>query len=163
MMRVIPAGIVGLFLVSSAAAALPPQTGYDLKSQGDMSALDTANAKAPGSPFTMTLLVDLNHQLVCQNNCETQERISKVLPSNIIFRAINAPLPNRLWVADAGQFSYTWADVTAHNEKPSVRSAQGYCTKVMADSGIAVEAAAKQKSPAVVAQKPVVAAPKVVT
>ena len=82
---------------------------------------------------------------------------------NLVLRNFRADGPNRLWVADTGQFSYTWADAPPHNEKPSVRSAQGYCTKVTADSGIAVEAAAKQKSPAVAAQKPAVAAPKIVT
>src|SRR3954470_11281575 len=162
-MRVIPTGLVGLFLVSPVAAHPTFQAGYDLKCEGKMSALDGANAKAHGSPFSMTLHVDLDRKLFCQNSCETREKISKVLPSNIIFRAVNAPLPNRLWVADTGQFSYTWADATPHNEKPSVRSAQGYCAKVMADSGIAVEAAARQKSPAVAAQKPAVIAPKMAT
>jgi hypothetical protein len=145
-MRVISAGIVGLFLWSPPAAALPPQAGYDLKCQGDMSALDAANAKTPGSPFKMTLHVDLNHQLFCQNNCETREKISKVLPSNIIFRAVNAPLPNRLWVADTGQFSYTWAEAAARDEKPSMRFAHGFCTKVVTVSSIDRESV-KEKVP----------------
>ena len=162
-MKIISIGIASFFLLSSAAAASAAQVSYDLKCEGNSSSLDGGNAETNSSPFAMTLHVDPDHNSFCQNSCETQEKISRILPSNIIFRAVNAPLPNRLWVADTGQFSYTWADAPPHNEKPSVRSAQGYCTKVMADSGIAVEAAAKQKSPAVAAQKPVVAAPKLVT
>lgn len=162
-MKLISLGIAGFFLLSSGLAASAAQVSYDLKCEGSSSSLDGGNAETNSTPFAITLHVDPDHNTFCQNSCETQEKISKVLPSNIIFRAVNAPLPNRLWVADTGLFSYTWADVTAHNEKPSVRSAQGYCTKVMADSGIAVEAAAKQKSPLVVPQKPAVTAPKVAT
>lgn len=143
-MRVIPAGIVGLFLVSPAAALPTFQPGYDLKCAGNMSGLDGADAPAQASPFTMTLHVDLNHKLFCQNGCETREKISKVLPSNIIFRAVNAPLPNRLWVADTGQFSYTWAEPAAQGDKRSMRSAQGFCTKVVTGSSLDREGA-KQK------------------
>src|ERR1700704_4246359 len=106
-MRVIPIGIAGFLLVSTAAAASaapPVQAGYDLRCEGNMLPLDDASAER-ATPFTMTLHVDLDHGSFCQNSCETQEKISKVLPSNIIFRAVNAPLPNRLWVADTGQFS----------------------------------------------------------
>jgi len=161
--KIITIGIASVFLLSFPVAASAAQVSYDLKCEGNSSSLDGSNGETNSSPFAMTLHVDPDHSSFCQNSCETQEKISRILPSNIIFRAVNAPLPNRLWVADTGLFSYTWADAPSHNEKPSLRSAQGYCTKVMADSGIAVEAAAKQKSPAVAAQKPVVAAPKVVT
>jgi hypothetical protein len=152
-MRVIPIGIAGLFLLLSSAIASAAQPSYDLKCQGNSSALDDSDAGS--SPFAMTLHVDLSRNSFCQNSCETQEKISKVLPSNIIFRAVNAPLPNRLWVADSGLFSYTWADAPAHDEKPAVHSAQGLCTKVMTSAGIAVETT-KQK-PAVAAPKPVIA------
>src|ERR1700761_8722327 len=131
--KIITIGFASFFLLSSAATALAAQVSYDLKCEGNSSSLDGGNAETNSSPFAMTLHVDPDHNSFCQNSCETQEKISRILPSNIIFRAVNAPLPNRLWVADTGQFSYTWADTTAHNEKPSVRSAQGYCTKVMAD------------------------------
>jgi hypothetical protein len=162
-MKLIPIGIASFFLLSSAGSALAAQASYDLNCAGNSTSLDGGNAEPGPLPFAMTLHVDLNHNSFCQNSCETQERITKVFPSNIIFRAVNAPLPNRLWVADTGLFSYTWAEATPHNEKPFVRSAQGYCTKVMADSGIAVEAAPRQKSPAVAAQKPPVIAPKIAT
>jgi len=133
-LRVIPAGIAGVLLASPVAALPASQPGYDLKCEGNMSGLDGANAQAHASPFTMTLHVDLNHKSFCQDGCDTRETISKVLPSNIIFRAVNAPLPNRLWVADTGQFSYTWAEASARDEKPSMRSAQGFCTKVVTGS-----------------------------
>jgi hypothetical protein len=107
--------------------------------------LDDASAER-ATPFTMTLHVDLDHGSFCQNSCETQEKISKVLPSNIIFRAVNAPLPNRLWVADTGQFSYTWAEAAARDEKPSLHSVQGYCSKAVTGPVPAVEAV-KQKIP----------------
>jgi hypothetical protein len=162
-MKIIPIGITSFLLLSSAAAESAAQVSYDLKCTGNISPVDAGNAEPISSPFAMTLHVDLEHNSFCQNNCETQEKISKVFPSNIIFRAVNAPLPNRLWVADTGQFSYTWADATAHNENPTVRSAQGYCTKVMADAGIAVEASAKQKSPVVAPQKPAATPPKMAT
>jgi hypothetical protein len=132
-MRVIPTGIVGLFLVSPAAALPTLQAGYDLKCAGKMSALDGANAQAHASPFTMTLHVDLEHKLFCQDSCETREKISKVLPSNIILRAVSVPLPNRLWVADTGQFSYTWAEAAARDEKPAMRSAQGFCSRMVTE------------------------------
>lgn len=135
-MRVIPAAMAGIFLVSPVAALPAFQPGYDLKCHGNMSALE--GPQAPASPFAMTLHVDLDHALFCQNSCETREKISKVLPRNIIFRAVGAPLPNRLWVADSGQFSYTWAEA-AQDEKPSMRSAQGFCTKVTRVSPIAGE------------------------
>jgi hypothetical protein len=160
--KIITIGIASFFLLSSAMAA-SAAVSYDLKCEGNSSSLDGGNTETNSSPFAMTLHVDPDHNSFCQNSCKTQEKISKVLPSNIIFRAVNAPLPNRLWVADTGQFSYTWADATPHNEKSSVRSAQGYCTKVMADSGIAMEAAARQKFPAVAAQKSAVIAPKMAT
>jgi len=135
-MRAIPTGIAGLFLLWPAAALPAVQAGYVLKCEGNMSALDDTNAAAHGSPFTMTLHLDLDHKLFCQDSCETREKISKVLPSNIILRAVSAPLPNRLWIADNGQFSYTWAEAAARDEKPSMRSAQGFCTKVVAASSI---------------------------
>jgi len=152
-MRIIPIGITSFFLLSSAAAVSAAQVSYDLKCEGTSSSLNGGNTETNSSPFAMTLHVDPDHNSFCQNSCETQEKISKVLPSNIIFRAINTPLPNRLWVADTGQFSYTWAETPAQDEKPSVRSAFGYCTKVLANSGVAVEAAARQKSPVVTAQR----------
>jgi hypothetical protein len=130
----IPAAIAGIFVVSPAAALPAFQPGYDLKCHGNMSALGGAQAHA--SAFAMTLHVDLDHGLFCQNSCETREKISKILPRNIIFRAVGAPLPNRLWVADTGQFSYTWAEAGAQEEKPSMRSAQGFCTKVVAVSSV---------------------------
>lgn len=151
-------GIAVFFLLSSAAAASAAQVSYDLRCEGTSSSLDGDGAEKNSSPFAMTLHVDPDHNTFCQNNCETQEKISKILPSNIIFRAINAPWPNRLWVADTGQFSYTWAEAAARDEKPSVRSAQGSCAKIMADSGIAVEAVAKQKPSVITAQKPPIAA-----
>ena len=136
-MRVIPTGIVGLFLVSPAAALPTFQAGYDLKCEGSMSALDDADAEAHGSsPFAMTLHVDLEHKLFCQNSCETREKISKILPSNIILRAVSAPLPDRLWVADTGQFSYTWGESAARDEKPSMRFAHGFCTKMVTGSAM---------------------------
>jgi hypothetical protein len=156
-------GIASVFLLSSAAAASAAQVSYDLKCEGTSSSLDDSNAEKNSSPFAMTLHVDPDHNTFCQNNCETQEKISRVLPSNIIFRAVNAPLPNRLWVADTGQFSYTWAETAARDEKPSLRSAQGSCAKVMADSGVAVEAAARQKLPVIAAQKPSIAPPSATT
>ncbi len=159
-MRIVPIGVASFFLLLSAAASAA-QVSYDLKCEGTSSALDGNNTETSSSPFAMTLHVDPDHNAFCQNSCEIQEKISKVLPSNIIFRAVNAPWPNRLWVADTGQFSYTWAEAAARDEKPSVRSAQGHCTKVSADSGVALEATAKQKSPAVTAQKPVITPPKV--
>jgi hypothetical protein len=162
-MKIIPIGIASFFLLSSAAAASAAQVSYDLKCEGSSSSLDGDKTETNSSPFAMTLHVDPDHNSFCQNSCETQEKISRVLPSNIIFRAINAPLPNRLWVADTGQFSYTWADAATRDEKPSVRSAQGYCTKVMADSRIAVEAAAKQKFPVAPVQKLGITPPKVAT
>jgi len=162
-MKIISIGFASFFLLSSSAAASAAQVSYDLKCEGNSSSLDGANTEASSSPFAMTLHVDPDHNSFCQNNCETQEKISKVLPSNIIFRAINAPLPNRLWVADTGLFSYTWAEAAARDEKPSLRSAQGYCTKVMADSGVAMEAAAKQKSPLAAVPKSVIAPAKVAT
>ena len=133
-MRVIPIGIAVLFLWSPAAALSPGQTGYDLKCEGSSSSLNDASADTPASPFTMTLHVDLEHNSFCQNNCETQEKISKVLPSNIIFRAVNTPWPNRLWVADTGQFSYTWAEAAVRDAKPSVHSAQGSCVRILSAS-----------------------------
>ena len=156
-MKIISIGIMSFFLLSSAAAASAAQVSYDLKCEGTSSSLDGGNAEKNSSPFAMTLHVDPDRNTFCQNNCETQEKISRVLPSNIIFRAINAPLPNRLWVADTGQFSYTWAEAAARDEKPSVRSAQGSCAKIMADSGVAPEAAAKQKLPVIPAPKPSIA------
>jgi hypothetical protein len=159
MMRLFPVGIVVFFLISPAAALHATETGYDLKCQGNSSALDNASAEMPASPFAMTLHVDLEHNSFCQDGCETREKISKVLPSNIIFRAVNAPWPNRLWVADTGQFSYTWADVGARDTKPSVYSAQGTCIKVIAGSASAVEVRPKPSIAAskltVPAQKPV--------
>jgi hypothetical protein len=143
-MRIFPTAIVGLFLVSPAVALPTIQAGYDLKCVGNMSGQDGGNAQAHQSPFTMTLHVDVDHKLFCENNCETREKISQVLPSNIIFRAVNAPVPNRLWVADTGQFSYTWGEATAQRERPSVRSAQGFCTKVVTVSSVERESA-KQK------------------
>lgn len=151
-MKVIPIGIAGFFLLLSAATASVAQTSYDLKCEGNTSPVDAGDTGS--SPFAMTLHVDLARNSFCQNNCEAQEKISKVLPSNIIFRAVNAPLPNRLWVADSGLFSYTWADASARDEKPTVHSAQGFCAKVATGAGIAVEAA-KQKQ--VAAPKPVIA------
>jgi hypothetical protein len=151
-MRVIPTGLVGLFLVSPVAAHPTFQTGYDLKCEGKMSALDGANAKAHGSPFSMTLHVDLDRKLFCQNSCETREKISKVLPSTIIFRAVSAPLPNRLWVADTGQFSYTWGEAAAQDEKSSTRSAQGFCTKMVTDSS---RESAKQRVPVPAREPPI--------
>jgi len=155
--KILSIGIASFFLLSSAPAASAAQVSYDLKCEGISSSLDGGNAEKNSSPFTMTLHVDPDHNSFCQNNCETQEKISKILPSNIIFRAVNAPWPNRLWVADTGQFSYTWAETAARDEKPSVHSAQGSCAKIMADSGVALEAAARQKPPLVTAQKPSVA------
>jgi hypothetical protein len=155
--KILPIGIASFFLLSSAAAASAAQGSYDLKCEGISSSLDGGTAEKNSSPFTMTLHVDPDHNTFCQNNCETQEKISKILPSNIIFRAVNAPWPNRLWVADTGQFSYTWAETAARDEKPSVHSAQGSCAKIMADSGVALEAAARQKPPLVTTQKPSVA------
>lgn len=159
-MKIIPIGLAGFFLLFSAAAA---SASYNLKCTGNSFPLDSGNAEPMASPFAMTLHVDPDRNSFCQNSCETQEKISKILPSNIIFRAVNAPLPNRLWVADTGQFSYTWAEVSAHDEKPSVHSAQGYCTKVVEDSGVTVEAAAKQKTPIVAVQKPALVPPKAPT
>ena len=161
--KIIAIGIASFFLLSFAAAASAAQVSYDLKCEGISSSLDDGNAEKNPSPFAMTLHVDPDHNTFCQNNCETQEKISRILPSNIIFRAVNAPWPNRLWVADTGQFSYTWAEAAARDEKPSVHSAQGSCAKVMADSGVAVEAAAKQKPPVATAQKPAVAPPSAVS
>jgi hypothetical protein len=138
-MSVIPAGIAGFFLLSATAASATPPN-YDLKCEGHSSLLGGDKAQTGPSPFTMTLHVDLEHNLFCQNSCDTREKISKVLPSNIIFRAVNSPLPNRLWVAETGQFSYTWAE--SRDEKPAVHSAQGFCTKVTAGETI------KQKTPA---------------
>jgi len=143
-MRAVLAGIFGLFLVTHVSALPTSQAGYELKCEGSMSALDDANAQAHASPFTMTLHVDLDHKLFCQNSCDTQEKISKVLPSNIIFRAVSAPLPNRLWVADTGQFSYTWGETDARDEKPSLRFAHGFCTKVAPNSD---RESIKQKGP----------------
>ena len=157
--KIISIGIASSFLLSSAAGASAAQVSYDLKCEGISSSLDGGDSEKNPSPFAMTLHVDPDHNTFCQNNCETQEKISKILPSNIIFRAVNAPWPNRLWVADTGQFSYTWAETGGRDEKPSVHSAQGSCAKIMADSGVAVEAIAKQKSPAVPAQKPPVVPP----
>jgi len=155
--KIISIGIASFFLLSSAAGASAAQVSYDLKCEGISSSLDGGNAEKYSSPFVMTLHVDPDHSTFCQNNCETQEKISKILPSNIIFRAVNAPWPNRLWVADTGQFSYTWAEAGGRDEKPSVHSAQGSCAKIMADSGVAMEAAAKQKPPVIAAQKPSIA------
>lgn len=132
-----PIRLVGLFLVWMAAAE-PVNAGYDLKCNGSMFLLDGASVEHP-SPFTMTLHVDLDHNSFCQDSCQAQEKIVRVLPSNIIFRATNSPLPNRLWVADTGQFSYTWSEVAGHDEKPSVVSAQGSCTKVAAGPVAAAE------------------------
>ena len=162
-MKIISIGVASFFLLSSAAAASAAQLSYDLKCEGTSSSLDGGSAEKISSPFAMTLHVDPDHNTFCQNNCETQEKISRVLPSNIIFRAINAPLPNRLWVADTGQFSYTWAETAARDEEPSVRSAQGSCAKIMADSGVAVEAATRQKLPVIPAQKPYIAPPSAIT
>lgn len=153
-MRVIPTAIVGLFLVSPAVALPTFQAGYDLKCEGNMSGQDGANARAHGSPFRMTLHVDLDHRLFCENNCETREKISQVLPSNIIFRAVNAPVPNRLWVADNGQFSYTWGEAAAKRERPSVRSAHGFCTKVVTISSVEREGV-KQKGPFLATKRPI--------
>jgi len=139
MMRVVPIAIAIFFLVSPAVALTPVPMGYDLKCEGNSSSLDDASAETPTSPFAMTLHVDLEHNLFCQDNCETREKISKVLPRNIIFRAVNAPLPNRLWVADTGQFSYTWADAAVRDAKPLVHSAQGTCVKVIASFESAME------------------------
>jgi len=155
-MRIIPIGIAGFFLLLSAATASAAQASYDLKCEGNSVPLDDGDTGS--SPFAMTLHVDLARNSFCQNSCETQEKISKILPSNIIFRAVNAPLPNRLWVADSGLFSYTWADVPPRDVKPTVHSAQGLCTKVMAGTGIAVEAAkpkpASVPKPVIALQKP---------
>jgi hypothetical protein len=145
-MRTIPTAIVGLFLVSPAMALPTVPPGYDLKCEGNMSGLNGDDAPARATAFTMTLHVDLDHKLFCQNNCEAREKISKVLPTNIIFRAVSTPLPNRLWVADNGQFSYTWADAAAQGEKPSLHSAQGFCTKVVSVSPMERENV-KQKAP----------------
>jgi hypothetical protein len=153
-MRVIPTAIVGLFLVSPAVALPTIPAGYDLKCVGNMFEQDGADAQAHASPFTMTLHVDLDHKLFCQNNCETREKISQVLPSNIIFRAVNAPVPNRLWVADTGQFSYTWGKAAAHRERPSVRSAHGFCTKVVTISSVERESV-KQKVSVLAAKRPI--------
>jgi len=155
--KIISIGIANFFLLSSAAAASAAQVSYDLKCEGISSSLDGGDAEKNSLPFAMTLHVDPDHNTFCQNNCETQEKISKILPSNIIFRAVNAPWPNRLWVADTGLFSYTWAELAARDEKPSVRSAQGSCVKIMADSGVALEAAARQKPPVIAVQKPSIA------
>jgi hypothetical protein len=149
-MRVIPTAIIGLLLASPAVALPSSQAAYDLKCVGNASGSDGANAHA--SPFTMTLHVDLDHKLFCQNDCETQESISQVLPSNIVFRAVNAPVPNRLWVADTGQFSYTWGEAAAQHERPSLRSAHGFCTKVVAVSAVERETV-KQKLPVSTTQR----------
>jgi hypothetical protein len=127
-MNVIPIAIASIFLLSAPAASAT-QTSYDLKCEGSSSLLQGDKAQTGPSPFTMTLHVDLEHKSFCQNSCETREKISKLLPSNIIFRAVNSPLPNRLWVAETGQFSYTWAET--RDEKPAIHSAQGFCTKMM--------------------------------
>jgi hypothetical protein len=148
-MRVIPIGIASFFLLSATAASAT-QTNYDLKCEGNSSLLD--GAQTGPAPFTMTLHVDLEHNLFCQNSCETREKISKVLPSNIIFRAVNTPLPNRLWIAETGQFSYTWAET--RDEKPAVHSAQGFCTKVMMGVSTAGETI-KQKMLASASKPPI--------
>jgi hypothetical protein len=146
--------IVGLFLVSPAVALPTFQAGYDLKCEGNMAGQDGANAQAHASPFRMTLHVDLDHKLFCQNSCETREKISQVLPSNIIFRAVNAPLPNRLWVADSGQFSYTWGEAAAQRERPSMRSAHGFCTKVVTVSSVERDSV-KRKVPVLATKRPI--------
>ena len=161
--KIISIGIANFFLLSSATAAAAAQVSYDLKCEGTSSSLDGGNAEKNSSPFAMTLHVDPDHNTFCQNNCETQEKISKILPSNIIFRAVNAPWPNRLWVADTGQFSYTWAEAAARDEKPSVHSAQGSCAKVMADSGVALEGAGRQKPSVITVQKPSIAPPSAIS
>lgn len=135
-MRVILAGIFGLFVVSPSTALPTFQPRYDLKCAGNLSGPDGANAEAHASAFTMTLHVDLDHKLFCHDSCATQEKISKVLSNNIIFRAVDEPWPNRLWVADTGQFSYTWVEAPARGAKSAIRSAQGFCTKVMTASAI---------------------------
>lgn len=156
--KVIPIGIAPFFLMSQAFAVPPGQTSYDLRCEGNSSSLSDAGPDAPASPFTMTLHVDLEHNSFCQDNCETREKISKILSSNIIFRAVNAPWPNRLWVADTGQFSYTWAQIVAHDEKPSVHSAQGTCVKSNANFESVVEVKPKPSTTtaqsAITSQKP---------
>lgn len=138
-MRKVPVAIAVFFLMPPAVAMTPVSTAYDLKCEGSSSSLDHENAETAASPFAMTLHVDLEHNLFCQDNCEIREKISKVLPSNIIFRAVKTPWPNRLWVADTGQFSYTWVDAPVRDAKPSARSAQGSCVKVITSSESAVE------------------------
>lgn len=133
-MRAIVTGILGLFLVSQAAALPSFQTVYDLKCAGNVTGLADAKLETHAPPFTMTLHVDLDHKLFCLDECQTHEKISKIFPSNIIFRAIGGPSPNRLWVADTGQFSYTWVDAAAQSAKPAMRSVQGFCTKVLGSS-----------------------------
>src|SRR3569833_2962830 len=145
--KIITIGIASVFLLSVAVAASAAQVSYDLKCEGNSSSLDGSNGETNSSPFAMTLHVDPDHSSFCQNSCETQEKISRILPSNIIFRAVNAPLPNRLWVADTGQFSYTWAEAAARDEKPSMRFAHGFCTKVVPVSSIDRESV-KEKVPA---------------
>jgi hypothetical protein len=153
-MALAPAGFISFLLVSPAAALPAFQPGYDLKCEGKISALNGPDAQAHALPFTMTLHVDLDNKLFCQDSCKTVEKISTVLASNIIFRAAKAPWPDRLWVADTGQFSHTWAEAAAEDEKPSIRSAQGFCTKVTTDLS-SVSESLKHKVPISALKRPI--------
>ena len=82
--KIITIGIASVFLLSFAVAASAAQVSYDLKCEGNSSSLDGSNGETNSSPFAMTLHVDPDHSSFCQNSCETQEKISRILPSNII-------------------------------------------------------------------------------
>lgn len=164
-MRSVLAGLIGIAATTCSSLAEPTES-YVLNCSGTLTQTAVSGAtqsQIPPQNYTTHVSVDLEHRTFCQDECKSQELISKVLPDDVVFRSNASPQLERFWVTDDGQFSNTWLEVHTEGSDKSyvLMSARGFCEKspnlrLTASEPVPAKPLALHEAPAQQVPKPLV-------